>query len=183
LWEEGSAVSAVHGKTHLRKRSLAERGQALLEFALVVPILLILAFSIVDFGLGFKASITVTNATREGARLGAVGWPAGSYPGDCRSDPPATDAQKTIVRRVCNTLAVSQATLDDQVTNVSVTCIRDSDRQPIACDQSQTGDSVVVSLSYRYDFITPLGAMLSTFSGGAIPTDVTLSSTSDMRLE
>jgi Flp pilus assembly protein TadG len=171
-------VSAVRGKTHLRKRSLAERGQALLEFALVVPIFLILAFGIVDFGMGFKSSLTVTNATREGARLGAVGWPAGSYPGDCKSDPPATDAEKTIVRRVCNALGVSQTALDDQVQNVSVAL---QERNGVA--GIQTGDSVVVSLEYRYDFITPLGAMLSTFSWGAMPTSVTLSSTTDMRLE
>jgi Flp pilus assembly protein TadG len=166
------------GKADTGKRSRRERGQALVEFALVVPIFLILVMGIADFGMGYKASITVTNATREGARLGAVGWPAGSYPADCKSDPPATDAEKTVVRRVCNTLAVSQAALDEQVTNVSVTYVERNGLTGI-----QTGDSVVVSLSYRYDFITPLGAMLSTFTGGAIPANVTLSSTTDMRLE
>jgi Flp pilus assembly protein TadG len=177
--ETGYEVFAVcSGKTDGRKRTLRERGQALVEFALVVPILLILAFGIADFGMGFKTSITVTNATREGARLGAVGWPAGSYPGDCRSDPPTTDAEKTIVRRVCNALAVSQTALDQDVTNVSVSFVERN-----GLTGMQTGDSVVVSLSYRYDFITPLGAMLSTFSWGATPTHVTLSSTTDMRLE
>jgi len=43
------------------------------EFALIVPIFLLLVFAIVDFGMGFHAWITVTNAAREGARLGAVG--------------------------------------------------------------------------------------------------------------
>jgi Flp pilus assembly protein TadG len=50
-----------------------EKGQNLVEFAMVVPIFLILVFSIVDFGMGFHAWITVTNAAREGARMGAVG--------------------------------------------------------------------------------------------------------------
>lgn len=50
-----------------------EKGQNLVEFALVVPIFLILVFAIVDFGMGFHAWITVTNAAREGARIGAVG--------------------------------------------------------------------------------------------------------------
>ncbi len=50
-----------------------ERGQAVAEFALIVPIFLLLVFAIVDFGMGFHAWITVTNAAREGARLGAVG--------------------------------------------------------------------------------------------------------------
>lgn len=50
-----------------------EKGQNLVEFAMVVPIFLILVFAIVDFGMGFHAWITVTNAAREGARMGAVG--------------------------------------------------------------------------------------------------------------
>jgi Flp pilus assembly protein TadG len=50
-----------------------ERGQAVAEFALVIPIFLLLVFAIVDFGMGFHAWITVTNSAREGARLGAVG--------------------------------------------------------------------------------------------------------------
>jgi len=50
-----------------------ERGQAMVEFALIIPIFLLLVFAIVDFGMGFHAWITVTNGAREGARIGAVG--------------------------------------------------------------------------------------------------------------
>lgn len=49
-----------------------ERGQSMVEFVLVLPIFLLLVFSIVDFGMGFHAWLTVTNSAREGARLGAV---------------------------------------------------------------------------------------------------------------
>lgn len=55
-----------------RRREKGEKGQALVEFALLVPIFLILLFAIVDFGMGFYSWITVTNSAREGARLGAV---------------------------------------------------------------------------------------------------------------
>ncbi|HVS44986.1 MAG TPA: TadE family protein [Candidatus Dormibacteraeota bacterium] len=44
------------------------RGQGLVEFALVAPLLLALAFGIFDFGRGMSANVTVTNASREGAR-------------------------------------------------------------------------------------------------------------------
>ncbi len=54
------------------RRKHGEKGQALVEFALLVPIFLILMFAIVDFGMGFYSWITVTNGAREGARLGAV---------------------------------------------------------------------------------------------------------------
>ncbi len=148
-----------------------ERSQALLEFALVVPIFLILVFGIVDFGMGFKAYIAVTNATREGARFGAVGWPAGAYPGDCNSSG-ADDS--TVVARTCSSLA---ANVND-VENVSVTY-----EERNAVTGIQTGDSVVVTMTYRYNFMTPLGAMLSTFSGGSVPDTVTMESTADMRLE
>lgn len=54
------------------KGKSGERGQSLVEFALVAPIFLMLVFAVVDFGMGFHAWITVTNSAREGARLGAV---------------------------------------------------------------------------------------------------------------
>ncbi len=54
------------------RRKNGEKGQALAEFALLIPIFLILLFAIVDFGMGFYSLITVTNSAREGARLGAV---------------------------------------------------------------------------------------------------------------
>jgi len=49
-----------------------EHGQSLVEFALVIPIFLLVLFAIVDFGMAFHAWITVTNSAREGARVGAV---------------------------------------------------------------------------------------------------------------
>ena len=54
------------------RRKNGEKGQALVEFALLVPIFLLLLFAIIDFGMGFYSWITVTNGAREGARLGVV---------------------------------------------------------------------------------------------------------------
>jgi Flp pilus assembly protein TadG len=55
-----------------RRNRDGEKGQALVEFTLLVPIFLILIFAIVDFGMGFYSWMSVTNGAREGARLGAV---------------------------------------------------------------------------------------------------------------
>ena len=52
----------------LRRRD----GANLVEFALVLPLLLILVFGIVDFGLALYDKAVVTNASREGARAGMV---------------------------------------------------------------------------------------------------------------
>jgi Flp pilus assembly protein TadG len=49
-----------------------ERGQTMVEFALVVPILLVVVFSIIQFGILYNHYITLTDATRVGARKGAV---------------------------------------------------------------------------------------------------------------
>ena len=54
----------------------ADRGAAAVEFALVLPLLLLLVFGIIDFGRAINAQITLTQAAREGARLAALGQPA-----------------------------------------------------------------------------------------------------------
>jgi Flp pilus assembly protein TadG len=60
----------------LRRRSKPRhRGQALVEFALVLPILVILLLSIIQFAFIFAAQTGVTNAVREAARLAAVNTP------------------------------------------------------------------------------------------------------------
>jgi Flp pilus assembly protein TadG len=45
-----------------------ERGQSLVEFAVILPLLLLIVLATVDLGMGFKTYIALTNAAREGAR-------------------------------------------------------------------------------------------------------------------
>jgi Flp pilus assembly protein TadG len=54
------------------RKSRKESGQSLVEFALVLPILLLLVFGIVEFGRIWHASLVVNHAAREGARQGIV---------------------------------------------------------------------------------------------------------------
>lgn len=49
-----------------------ERGAAAVEFALVVPLLLIMLFAIIDFGWVLTQQLSVTAAAREGARYLAI---------------------------------------------------------------------------------------------------------------
>jgi len=54
------------------KRGLrSERGSVSVEFAILVPVLLIIAFGIIDFGHAWYMKQTVTDASREGARYGS----------------------------------------------------------------------------------------------------------------
>ena len=50
-----------------------EKGASAVEFALVVPIFLMLVFGIFQFGIAFNNWIALTHAAREGVRLAAVG--------------------------------------------------------------------------------------------------------------
>lgn len=49
-----------------------EGGQAMVEFAVVLPILLVLVFGIIQFGITFNHYLTLTDAVRAGARQAAV---------------------------------------------------------------------------------------------------------------
>ena len=49
-----------------------DRGQAVIELALTLPLLLLVVFGIFDFGFMFQRYEVVTNAAREGARVGVL---------------------------------------------------------------------------------------------------------------
>lgn len=52
---------------------LGEKGASAVEFAIILPILIMLLFGIIQFGIAYNKYIAVTHAVREGARLAAVG--------------------------------------------------------------------------------------------------------------
>jgi Flp pilus assembly protein TadG len=51
----------------------SQQGQSLTEFALALPILALLLFAVIQFGIVFSNYVTLTDATRAGARKAAVG--------------------------------------------------------------------------------------------------------------
>lgn len=52
-----------------RRRRRDERGAVLVEVVMIVPLLMMITLGVFDLGLGWKASLTVTNAARSGARV------------------------------------------------------------------------------------------------------------------
>ncbi len=54
-----------------RSRRRGERGQGLVEFAMVVPVFMLLLLGMLEFGTAFNHQLTIGYATREGARIGA----------------------------------------------------------------------------------------------------------------
>lgn len=97
-----------------------QRGQALVETALVLPVILAMVLGIFGFGRIFNAQLVITNASREGARLGALG----------RSD---VKIQEAVVKYL------SGAALNDPSTQIRVERAASPD-----------GAEVTVSLSYPF---------------------------------
>jgi Flp pilus assembly protein TadG len=156
-----------------------DEAQSLVEFALIVPMLLILIFGIIDFGMGLRAYISVAAATREGARYGSVGNPPGTFtlPGGC--DGTTTN---TAVGRVCATISGLN------LANVQKVKVESCTASPPLCSPATTsnmlpGRSVRVTADYKYYYFTPVKALVNLVSAGTLSDYLTISSTTDMRIE
>jgi Flp pilus assembly protein TadG len=56
----------------MRRTSRSSDGQALVEFAIILPLILLVVLGLIEFGILFYNKAMVTNASREGARAGIV---------------------------------------------------------------------------------------------------------------
>jgi Flp pilus assembly protein TadG len=129
----------------------ARRGQDMLEFALVFPILVLFLFGVVDMARVFHALISVSNAAREGARYGVtygMSRTGGIYT-------PNTAAITTRTRAELSIAGVSPANSHVRVSCSeavaapnSATCLFNSNTP--SCTQS---GKLSVAVSYQFDFI------------------------------
>jgi Flp pilus assembly protein TadG len=115
-------------------RSLLKRedGQTAVEFAIVLPLLVALVLGIAQFGIAFNNYVTLTDATRAGARKAIVARLAGGSTADA----------ETAVRDAAGSLTQSKL-------NVTVN----------ATDWTQAGSVVTVTASYPYEISIPLLGM------------------------
>jgi Flp pilus assembly protein TadG len=67
--------SRLRGRRRVRARDCADSGQALVEFALVAPLLLLLILGMVDFARAWSAYEIITYQARQGARMAVVDDP------------------------------------------------------------------------------------------------------------
>lgn len=141
-----------------------ERGAEAVEFALVVPMFLLLVFGVVDFGYMINHDTMVNNASREGARAGAFS--------------PDQTAINTLVRQSLAT--VEPIGTSPSMITVTVTC-----RTPLGsatCDlnnhvtDAASGGTVIVKVDYMHSWITPVGGTIR-------PGGMLLSKTTEMRIE
>src|SRR5436190_5518770 len=69
-WSYRSDLASKPMRSHRQRAERTQVGQAVVEFALVLPVLLLLLAGAVDLGNGFQTYIALTNAAREGAHYG-----------------------------------------------------------------------------------------------------------------
>jgi Flp pilus assembly protein TadG len=61
----------------------SERGQTMTEFAMVLPLMVVLLFGIIQFGIAFNNYLTLTDAVRAASRKGAVARGTPNPVADC----------------------------------------------------------------------------------------------------
>ena len=88
----------------------SQRGQALVEFALILPILLALVIGIFDFGTAYNYQNDMSQLANEGARYAAVGKCNGCAPGSAATEIPAivkADADTGALRDPSNGVTIT----------------------------------------------------------------------------
>jgi Flp pilus assembly protein TadG len=141
-----------------------ERGASAVEFALVLPVLMMILFGIIEFGFMFYDKAVITNASREGARRGIV----------YRTDP----ATQT-------TLAVTPQEIRDTVSNYCASYLVSLGTGSASVLPTSTvtgncavpGNSLTVTVNYPYTFL-----LLPSIAEGLAPV-INLSATTVMRCE
>lgn len=109
----------------LKRLYKKKEGQAMVELALILPVLLLLLFGCIEFGSIFGAYLMVNNLARDGARYGVVGH---------------TDAQITAL--VFN----NKAWLDESKLEVDIS--------PSYASRKK-GDALHVMVNYEVELFTP----------------------------
>lgn len=164
-----SRPAPSRARSGLRKPVAAGRtgGQALVEFALVIPIFLLLLFGIVDMARYVYSSNALNEAAREAGRQGTVARP----PVDCNGLSRVACVKVLVQHRIT---AVGVADSD-----ITVICYRipNNGTQPADGTQADTcgttwkgGDLVRVRISTAFTLVTPF---IAQYLGPTINADAT----------
>lgn len=132
-----------------------QRGQALVEFALILPLLVLLLVGVFDFGRAIYAYNTISNAARQGARLAIVDQTIGHI-------------QERAASAGVN-LAIEAADVEVDFRDVSTPDVADSCAGDVAGDDNNLGSIVfcvaIVTVPYEYTAATPLiGNLIGTLT-------------------
>jgi hypothetical protein len=156
-------------------------GQALVEFALVIPIFLLMLFGLIDMGRFVFMSSTLSQAAREGARLAAVEayWMGSADPSCNTSGGPVCPANLAALR--ANVLSATNRMLTPfaNITNAQLFTSCDAGTPPsgswttTTCNSNQPQNLASVRVVVVFTPITPvIGQMFSSITNEASATMV-----------
>lgn len=117
-----------------------QRGVAALEFALILPLLVLLLFGIIEFGLLIYNQQIITNASREGARSGIVARAT------ALSSTELQTGIETLVKNYCQNKLITFGSAGDPDVTINL-----SDNFTFASDTF--GEDLTVAVNYQYDFL------------------------------
>lgn len=112
-----------------------ERGQALIELALALPILLLILMGIIEFGRIFHTNIIIEQAARAGGRLATV-------------NQNSADIAATVV--------TAGSSLSVNANHIKIYYCPTPDCTSTKTTGVQRGDSAVVEITYPMELITPI---------------------------
>lgn len=132
-----------------RREKSVTRGQALVEFALVLPLLALLLVVAVDFGRVFFGWVSLTNAARVGANYAG-------YTPNLLSNPTQRDEYEVLIADAVTGCNLAPADMNDPSYDPTF-----SDGNGDTTDgNNDWGDFVTVNLGCQFDLITPLAEVL-----------------------
>jgi Flp pilus assembly protein TadG len=154
----------------VRALHVPERGQALVELAIILPVLLLFLLGAIDLGRVWHSQITVENAAREGAMEAAMA-PTSYHAGQPCDGPEDEATDSTGNRVMCRILNEVSGTLINVVpADVSVAC-------SAACVAGTTSspNRVTVEVTGHFSLLTPFMAVFTggqniTLTGSAVAT-------------
>ena len=106
------------------RRHFGERGAVAVEFALIVPVLVVMMVGLIEFSFAFNAQITINNAAREAARTMAIHNDVGQSTSAAVNaastlNPALTASQVSISPGSCTPNATVKVTVTYQLTPIT----------------------------------------------------------------
>ena len=148
----------------------SEDGVSAVEFALISPLLFVLTFGIVEFGILLFDKAVVTNASREGARAAIV------YNTDGTDYTPITETEiRDVITSYANGYLVNLGVPGNNPLSAADIDIVYNTGTP------ESGGDVTVAVNYSYDFL--VFPNLTRLIGGTLDGTVDLIGTTVMRME
>jgi Flp pilus assembly protein TadG len=139
------------------------RGASAVEFAIILPLLVIFVFGIIEFSILFYDKAVITNASREGARRGIL----------FREARPDYTEVRDVVINYCGDKLITFADPPKPQCDVDPLTF-------VECENHN--DQLTVKVTYQYEFLL-IPDFLAAFFSGSHPGSINIDAVTEMRCE